>query len=83
MLLHQIFTPHIAFDITVFAAEDAVLLLDDGIYWQPTSPLPCVLYYLQVDAQSRGMCMNSFAQPIDKQAWIELVAAASTVKSWF
>ncbi len=83
MLVHQIFSADVALETTLLNKEDKILLLGDGVYWQADLPLACELYYLTLDAQIRALSMPSFAHALDDKAWVELIAQAQAVKSWF
>lgn len=85
-MIHQILTKNANLDPSLINPNDAVILVGDGVYWQPSDSLPCPVYYLEEDEKIRGLSLDlptQKMQPISYAQWVEMINQTSSVKSWF
>lgn len=85
-MIHQILTKNANLAPNLLDPNDAVILVGDGVYWQPSDNLPCPVYYLEEDAKIRSLALDvqtQKVQPISHAQWVEMIDQTSSVKSWF
>lgn len=84
-MIHQILTNSANLNPSLIDENDAVILVGDGVYWQPSDSLPCPVYYLEEDAKIRGILalLTQKMQPISQVQWVEMIDQTSSIKSWF
>lgn len=85
-MIHQILTHNANLDSRLINSNDALILIGDGVYWQPSDCLYGQIYYLEEDAKIRGVILAApiqKMQPISLTQWVEMIDQASSVKSWF
>lgn len=92
MILHIInrspFTSnHLKSCLEIISTEDALLLMDDGVYALQDSllkNLPFKIHAIEIDLQARGLnASNSGVALINYEQMVELVTQYPLSKTWF
>ncbi len=65
--------------------DDALLLIDDGVFGllQPSlSQLPCPVFYLLQDAQTRGVVAPGQIEGVDFEQMVTLTELHTPIQTW-
>ncbi len=63
--------------------DDAIVLMDDGIYNQTQLTKPhCSIYVMQSHTEMRGLAANQFTKPLDMAGLVQLTTNHPNSVSW-